>query len=174
MVSSRSLVIDASVLQSAGGMDRPDEGSKRCSIYLDAVANHDHRAALTKEIEAEWNRHRTRFSSRWLRLMTTRSRIARLENVKDDDLRAQVQNMHESIGDVHLIEAAIHADRIVSSCDNTARRRYARVSGVISDIASIMWTNPSEEEDGGANWIALGAPFEDARTLANAPQTRVE
>jgi hypothetical protein len=55
--------------------------------------------------------------------------------------------------DVHLIEAALRADRIVASLDDTARAMFH-----IAELNVITWVNPVSETTRIRAWLEAGAP----------------
>jgi hypothetical protein len=59
--------------------------------------------------------------------------------------------------DAHLIEAALEADLVVISADNTAYGLFLAASAQVVPIKKISWMNPAAAEDGLANWLAHGA-----------------
>ena len=164
---SKRLVIDASVLRAAGGIDRRDETSSRCSRFLQAVLDICHRVVLTPEIESEWNRHVTEFSFsyQWREDMTSRRKFQREKETRDPDLRRCIENAAQNDEDVHLIEAAQYGDRIVVSLDKRARNRFNNAAKTVEAIRGIIWVIPSETEGGTVAWLANGCPVDEVPSL---------
>ena len=164
---TKRLVIDASVLRAAGGINRPNETSSRCSRFLQAVLNICHRVVLTREIEQEWNRHVTAFSfsDQWRVDMTSRRKFLRERKASDPTLRRRIQNAVQSGEDIHLIEAAERGDRIVVSLDMRARNRFQVAAEAVEAIRGIVWVNPSATEGDPIAWLEEGCPTENVLTL---------
>ncbi len=118
---SRRLVIDADVVHSAGETEHPV--SSACRRFLETVLDAGHRVVMTDAIMIEWRNHLSRYSRRWRRQMYGRRRVYRIEKEKerDNNLRNRIdQAVHRDQKaivdkDVHLIEAAIATDRLVTS-----------------------------------------------------------
>jgi hypothetical protein len=55
--------------------------------------------------------------------------------------------------DLHLIEAALQADRIVVSLDENAR-----ILLQVQELNTIMWVNPVSEHRRIQSWLEQGAP----------------
>jgi hypothetical protein len=60
-VRSRVLVIDASTARAAGEVSMHPT-SRGCREFQEAVRSHGHRMAMTEAIQAEWNKHQSRFA----------------------------------------------------------------------------------------------------------------
>lgn len=85
--SSRRLVIDASIARASGGPGAVSPTSKNCSDFLQAALDICHRVVLTTEILEEWNRHKSKFASRWLASMFARKKANLIESTEDQNLR---------------------------------------------------------------------------------------
>lgn len=96
----------------------------------------------------------------------------------EDNIRDKIQNVvpqafpddSESINnilqkDVHLIEAAMAMDKIIVSCDDTAKLHFGRISGRIKEIQSINWVNPVENFGEIKEWLESGAELKDEYRL---------
>lgn len=174
MKRGRRLVIDASVARSAGDASVPDLVSGRCRAALEAAAEH-HRVAFSDHCLAEWRRHRSRFARGWLTRMFSKRKVVLLGDVADATLRAKVAacalkaSHRQAIEkDLHLVEAALLADRTVVSRDQTVREVLRTVVNTVSELRPILWMNPEIEEEDGAGWLARGAKDEPARRLGGS------
>jgi len=141
---SRLLVVDASVMRSAGG--RMQSRSATCSQVLDAIFNICHRVAVSSEITEEWNQHQSNFARKWRRSMVAkkklvpvgtgnhtnelRTRIRMTPNVGDKDSEALLK-------DAHLLAAAQAADRVLISND-AALQGLCKKHGLVQDVE---WIN---------------------------------
>src|SRR5262245_32848483 len=72
--SSRRMVIDASVARASGGRGAVSPTSNNCSDFLQTVLVVCHQIVLTTEILEEWQKHKSRFASRWLASMLARKK----------------------------------------------------------------------------------------------------
>lgn len=119
--TSKCLVIDADIARAAGGGKAKDERSKYCRDFMDAVLETTHhKVVLTKTIQAEWNKHQSTSTLTWRSTMIAQKKVCFIENPVDDALRRKVEQCADSknkrkamLKDIHLIEAALQADRIV-------------------------------------------------------------
>ena len=77
-VRSRVLVIDASIAKAAGEISMHPT-SRNCREFLQAVLKLCHRMAMTEAIQAEWNKHQTRFARGWRTSMVARRKLEFIE-----------------------------------------------------------------------------------------------
>ena len=168
---SRRLVIDADVVHSAGETEHPI--SSACRKFLETVLDVGHHVVITDAILAEWHHHMSRYSKRWHRQMYSRRRVYRIEMQKerDENLRNRIdQAVHRDQKkivdkDVHLIEAAIATDRLITSNDGRARRAYRNVANEVEELKQIVWVNPTRDEETPIDWLRNGARAEAHRML---------
>lgn len=59
--------------------------------------------------------------------------------------------------DTHLIEAALAGDKIIISLDETVANHLAQLTDQVSDLANIVWVNPSVDSEQVINWLERGA-----------------
>lgn len=168
---SRRLVIDADVVHSASETEHPI--SSACRRFLETVLDVGHHVVITDAILAEWHNHMSRYSRRWRRQMYGRRRVYRIEkdNERDNDLRNRIDRaVHRDqraivAKDVHLIEAAIVADRLVTSKDESVRGVFKGASDGVVDLQQIVWVNPTCVDEEPIKWLKNGAPEEKHRML---------
>ncbi len=139
---SKAIVIDASIARSAGETQHPT--SRMCREFLEAVLLICHRMAANPEILAEWDRHQSRFSRRWRLAMVRKGKFVALPRGTDKELWAafgdselsatNYSNLHK---DLHLIEAALRADRRVASLDDAVRDIFRQCTGTVAKIGDI-------------------------------------
>lgn len=67
--------------------------------------------------------------------------------------------------DIHLIEAAFQADRIVISMDETVRYCFHEITRRIRALKRIAWVNPCKSEEMPIDWLKNGAELERERLL---------
>lgn len=155
-------VIDADVAHSAGTSEHPVASASRA--FLDTVCGFGYHVVMTEAIWAEWRRHQSRYSRKWLTRMYGRRQVHRSRVGEDRDLRARLAHVTPDTQrsvverDAHLIEAAIATDRSVASGDERARSVFRDASKSLLELKQIVWVNPT---DGGTNllaWLRRGAP----------------
>ena len=84
---------------------------------------------------------------------------SRIDQAVHRDQRAIVDK------DVHLIEAAIATDRLVTSKDESARGVFKGASDEVVDLQQIVWVNPTRDEETPIDWLQNGARAEVHRML---------
>lgn len=142
-IRRRLLVVDASVVSSAGETDHPISSS--CRDCLSAILNICHKVAATPAILEEWNRHISRFSRKWCRSMSAHRKP--LQSVEPAtvaiDLSAYTDSAREQIEkDLCLLEAALAADKIIVTRDDSLKRALAQRPDGKALLKSIKWINP--------------------------------
>ena len=141
-VSSRLLVIDASVARAAGETRHPV--SSACRNNLCAILSICHRMVATRQIDAEWKRHASRYSRKWRRFMAGRGKIVPLTPKKlpvgiaaiSGDDKVAIEK------DLHLMEAANAADHIIITGDDSLREAILRAKKGAGLFAMFKWINP--------------------------------
>ncbi len=136
---SRLLVIDASVLRSAG--DKTGH-SKHCTELLYKILTICHRAVLCEELKLEWNRHQSRVSIKWRSAMISKKQLI-LKNVtvQAAHIQSQIDSAvsltnaaREAIEkDIHLIALSKMADNILLTGD-LALKNYVESNLNLSPI----------------------------------------
>lgn len=173
-VSSKRLVIDASVTRSSGGSEAIHPTSVNCRNFLLAVLEICHRVVMTPGIRQEWDNHQSRFAREWLRRMVAKKKLVALPDLPVDvELWSKVEALAESDGqwaqmakDMRLIEAAIATDKTIVSLDeNTARKLFGKAATQIQAMQSIIWVNPDKPEEQCLDWLQKGALPEKQRTF---------
>ena len=176
---SRRLVIDASVVGSSGGEDAVYPLSKQCRDFLKDTLSCGHRVVLPPAVNAEWKKHESRFTKKWLASMFAHRKVL-LDDVSEDPaLREAIEGSTKSdrdrlamIKDTHLVEAAQATDRTVVSLDDTVRRLFSAASKSVRSLRPIVWANPRHQAEECSAWLADGAPPEGHRQLgARRPTT---
>ena len=172
---SKRLVIDASVARAAGGDDATYPTSVHCRDFLQAVLENSHRVVMTRDIREEWDKHQSKPTRRWLRLMVAKKKLVPLPDMPAnnelwdvcDRLAETDRQRQDMFKDLRLLEAALVADKIVISLDdNTARRFFRRAAQELEAIADIVWVNPNNvEEEQPIAWLENGAEPDKERCL---------
>ena len=165
----RRLVIDADVARSAGLSEHPI--SSACREFLATVLSIGHHVVMSEAIQEEWGRHRSIYSLKWLTRMYGKKQVDRNKIEPDEDLRERIDMAvipnHKAIvaKDVHLIEAAIATDRLITSRDERARRAFGNASANVSELKQIVWVNPTQDDEKPTDWLRDGAKTEAHRQL---------
>ena len=169
----KCLVIDTDIARAAGGGNVQREPSKSCRVFMDIMLDHtQHKVVLTRAIQEEWNKHQSIASLNWRATMIAQKRVCLIRVPADDELRAQVdqcastENKRKAmLKDIHLIEAAHKADKIVISMDETVRQCFREITHQIRPLALIAWVNPCIFEEIAIDWLQNGAELERERLL---------
>ena len=171
MPASKRLVVDASIARSAGRGEGENPFSAPSRAALNAIEGH-HKVVFSEDCFDEWRRHQRDFARRWLRRMTGRKKVIFLREVMDERLRASLAASVEFISekravlkDAHLLEAALQADRIVISRDETVRTLFRQCCPAVKEVRNVLWANPEKEAEEVVPWLEGGARMEPARRL---------
>lgn len=171
-ITSKRLVIDASVARSSGDENAVYPTSKHCRDFLSATLDMGHQVVMTAAIRGEWNKHQSRFARAWRVTMVARRKLHIIEVAPDDNLRekisrvaARAEDREAMFKDAHLLEAAIATDRIVISLDETARVLFIAAALSVGEIRRILWANPDKIEEECISWLEGGARNERRRQL---------
>jgi len=172
--TSAALVIDATIARAAGETEHPV--SSACRRFLQEVLKICHRVVMTPEISAEWKKHRSRFAYGWLASMWARKKVVRLDAVEDAGLRLTIHSLELTdsvreaiLKDIHLVEAAFATDHAVASLDETARRHFRQITEHAESLKSLVWVNPTKDNEHASDWLRQGAKAEEERQLGFNP-----
>ena len=165
----RQLVIDADIVNSASEAKYPI--SSTCRKFLDTVLDVGHHVVMTKAIREEWHRHMSRYSKRWRRRMWARKRVVKIVGERDETLRGRIdasvsQDQQAMVAkDVHLVEAALATDRLITSQDERVRSALGTASNNVGELKKIVWVNPTQGDEKPIDWLRDGAKAEEHRLL---------
>lgn len=155
------LVIDADIAHSAGESQHPD--SSNCRKFLESVHDNKHILIMTGAIREEWNRHQSRYSRRWRKLMFSRGQfeIVRIdENEKIEKILSDfgLTETQEKIAlkDSHLIDTAVKSDKIIASADDTARNVFSIAAIKAKILKNLIWVNPKKIASELTVWLEGG------------------
>ena len=140
---TRLLVVDASIVQSAGETEHPVSSS--CRNCLEAIRRICHRVAVTPDIRDEWDRHMSRFSRKWRRSMAARRKPLQVVNPTEVDLDTSSLSDKERVAvekDRCLLEAALSADCVIVTRDDAFRNALAKTPQGVDLLTRITWINP--------------------------------
>lgn len=186
-------MIDTNIARSAGDESAQSAVSVGCRDFLLAVRDKTkHKMVSTEAIDAEWQKHQSRFTTRWLVSMYKRRRVCAVDAPLHKNLRQKIESIvsdertHKALfGDVshtqaveqaekmrlamlkdaHLIEAALRSERIVCSLDDTMRNYFHLCTSLIGLLKRIVWVNPCNEKEQVVLWLCEGAELDEKRRL---------
>jgi hypothetical protein len=163
----RRLVIDADVLRSAGEENAQHPRSMICRDFLIAVRSICHHAALSTDLEREWEKHSSRFSRKWYASMESRKKIQHLPDDSQHDFTEMLQDegltlkqRRAVMKDLHLVEAAMFTDSIVVSLDKEAVELMQQVLCCDAPFRKLCWINPESDPVQVHEWLQNGAKAE--------------
>ena len=178
---STALVIDASILRSAGETEHPTASA--CRDFLERIAEGGFGVISSPELKAERDRHESRYASRWFSSMVAAKRMVYVSDPTDPILRAhldecadqcadnadQETNLTKALAkDACLIEASNACDKApVSSLDDRMREHLRNCAPWVPEIRGVVWVNPTNADETPLEWLDAGAPKEPARMLAS-------
>jgi len=177
---SMALVIDASVLQSAGETEHPV--SSACREFLERVQRARLAVISTPELKEERNRHRSRYSSRWFSKMAATKRMVYVADPTDPTLRRHLSECAEQRSenpeqeanlagaltkDACLVEASNACDKApISSLDDRMRDHPRACAPWVPEVRHVVWVNPTNADEMPLDWLDSGAPRAPERMLA--------
>ena len=172
-VTSRRLVIDASVAHAAGGEGATSPTSKNCRDFLKAVHAICHRVVMTPEIWDEWARHMSSFARKWLVSMYAKKKVYRPPgSVVDEELGDKISDAasndterDDMSKDALLIQAALATDCAIAALDDAALRAFRKAAKSVRRIRRIVWVNPGKTNERAIAWLEKGARIESTRQL---------
>ena len=149
---SRRLVIDADVLRASGGPNAVHPTATKCREYLQGVLRICHRAQVSDQLNTEWYTHASKFARDWKTAMAQRGKLERVEDVEDVEVRrklpgAELTDEEQAAldKDLHLLEAALRADRVVVSLDARMKRIANKASKVARKLRGLRFVDPTAE-----------------------------
>ena len=138
--------------------------SRGCREFLEAVRQHGHRMAMSEPIQAEWNKHQSRFARGWRTSMVARKRIEFIEVAPHLTLEKRVARAVADAfltaiidKDRRLIEAALVTEKRVTSLDDHVRRHLQDQISQLPEVRSICWVNPCTPEEKAIAWLEAGS-----------------
>jgi hypothetical protein len=174
MAKSSRLVIDTSIARSAGTSE--DVTSQQCRQFMESVRDKQHQIVVNTVIYAEWKRHQSKFSADWLKKMFSSRQVVKVANAEDKELRTKIaqsalsEKQREAVlKDTFLLEAALLADKIVASRDETVRNLFIELTTNIGMIRMIVWVNPTIASEGCIDWLKDGCKADKVRQLGYKP-----
>ena len=144
-----------------------------CEKFLESIRVICHQVVVTGPVEEEWDRHNSRWASRWRTEMDDSEKVLRPDVCQDAELRSEIKALVASSSeitiyledDAHLVEACREGDLIIASGDKRARRGFARCASSVGWLGEVVWVNPVTDTD-LVDWLKRGAPSEESRRLS--------
>jgi predicted nucleic acid-binding protein len=142
---SKLLVIDASVIRSAGRSEHPT--SRKSREALDAVLEICHRAYVCPTLQREWIKHHSEHGDEWQASMRDMGKLVQASDPPMiEALRKAIEGNRALEKDVHLVEAAVAAgDRVIVSLDKKARDGFTRLKIRAEQVDEIQWIDPTAQ-----------------------------
>lgn len=171
-ITSRCLVIDASVAGAAGSLETKHPKGRLCRDFLIAVRSVCHRIAWTADIAKEWEKHNSTFAQTWRVSMVNLRKLVNLDNQTLPAIREAIEEHCDDehiraivLKDCHLVDAALAADGRIVSDDEQVRGHFASFASRIKSLQTIVWVNPAIEAEEAVNWLEQGALKDKNRRL---------
>ena len=172
-MASRAHVVDTSVLEE---FCKGSESGELCRDALDTLLQICHRIVLTDDMGTEFlgreQGGQLADAVLWLEVMQSKSKVYWEPNARRPDIRSRVRRIvtktrdrEEMFKDMRLVEAALVGDGIILSCDDEARRLFAKHANPIADVTCLHWANPAKANEATVRWLQTGSPDDPQRTL---------
>ncbi len=104
--------------------------------------------------------------------MYGKRKVCQLDISANEELRGKIERVtveekkrNAMLKDVHLIEAALEADKTVISMDETVRSHFDEIALKVSVFKQIVWVNPVKDDEQCLEWLQNGAQDERKRML---------
>ena len=132
--------------------------------------------AWTEAIKREWDKHQSQFAMGWRVSMESlrklRDDLDLAESNVTDEIAAACSDEYVKaivLKDCHLIEAALAADACIIPMDEAARGHFSRLTDQVECLKTIVWVDPTNEDEAAIEWLERGAPAEKKRRLKRRP-----
>jgi len=139
-----SLIVDADIARSSGMREHPVSRNSRES--LEFIIENDLKIAMCRELLNEWNKHKSIFARTWLSSMYAKKKVVpikplskAIEKINNSEITSKEHSIASK--DAHLIDAALHTDKVILSNDDNARKVFCKISEKHKDLQSIRWFN---------------------------------
>jgi len=136
------IVVDADIARSSGNTEHPI--SIHARKVLEEIKSNGHVCVMCPTLQAEWNKHKSNYATRWYTSMVARRKIKRGNYISDVKNHIEL-NVTESkikniaIKDAHLIDIALAESGIIISNDNNARVAFCEIGNGYKKIQTIIW-----------------------------------
>ncbi len=151
-------VIDADIARSSGTTDHPVSSGSR--ILLDAVSNNGHISVMSKELLAEWKKHRSMYAKKWLASMFARKCVQLIQpkKVVDDLIDAHISDEKSSKiahKDSHLVDLSLESGKFIASNDDNARVVFVELGKACKILQKIAWVNAANDSSFIQDYFSL-------------------
>ena len=133
-----------------------------------------HQIVMTEAIFEEWKKHESKFARAWRIGMIARRKLVDLGDVSDvdimdefDDLAVSQKDRAAMKKDALLITAALVADGLVASSDDTVRKLFSQACKNIARLGPVIWVNPATDYEAVSQWMRRGAKNSRGLRLKN-------
>jgi predicted nucleic acid-binding protein len=148
--NSSHVVIDADVARSAGGAEHPV--SKTARNLLQGIAESGLPVAFCPVLLAEWRKHRSQLSARWLSSMIARKKFHYLKptaNTQSEIEKCALSEKDRAVAekDAHVVDIAIATGNFIASNDKVARGVFSVVAQNTTLLDGLIWAVPVDSSD---------------------------
>lgn len=150
MSNTISLVVDADIARSSGTTEHPVSRNSRES--LEFIKENELKLAICPTLMKEWKEHRSLFARKWLASMFARKQVLTIcpsSETRNRIYQTKISDKEVNIAlkDAHLIDSALHVDKVILSNDDNARKVYCIISDTFQELKEIRWFNVINEKE---------------------------
>ncbi|MCU4395755.1 hypothetical protein [Acinetobacter junii] len=140
-------IIDADIIRSAGYSEHPISSTSR--NLLEEVIKHKGETVYCKTLMAEWRKHKSTYSTRWIASMMSKKKLI-LIPVKTEakdflDSLEESKDKKVALKDAHLVDLAIASNKIIFSNDTNAKNAFSKLLDNRSNFKKIYWLSPRDD-----------------------------
>lgn len=140
-------IIDADIIRSAGYSEHPISSTSR--NLLDEVIKHKSETVYCKTLMAEWRKHRSTYSTKWIASMISKKKLVLIpvKTEAKDFLESLKESTDKKVAlkDAHLVDLAIASNKIIFSNDTNAKNAFSKLLDKRSNFQKIYWLSPRED-----------------------------
>ncbi|WP_035335531.1 hypothetical protein [Acinetobacter lwoffii] len=140
-------IIDADIIRSAGYSEHPISSTSR--NLLDAVIKHKSETVYCKTLMAEWRKHKSTYSTKWIASMISKKKLVLIpvKTEAKDFLESLEESTDKKVAlkDAHLVDLAIASNKIIFSNDINAKNAFSKLLDKRSNFQKIYWLSPRED-----------------------------
>ncbi|RTQ50734.1 hypothetical protein EJV47_08890 [Hymenobacter gummosus] len=165
--------MDTNVVSSASEKEHPV--SDACRRVLETIIAAQHRVVLSATQYAEWQKHQSIFSKKWLVQMMSKKLYVLLKPEPDSGLTTRIHALeitdkmrHEMLKDVHLLENALATDDTVISQETNVFNLFTTHAQALQIPRPVAWVHPVDNEAACIVWLEKGASVKAASCIPAA------
>jgi predicted nucleic acid-binding protein len=140
-------IIDADIIRSAGHSEHPISSTSR--NLLDEVIKHKSETVYCKTLMAEWRKHRSTYSTKWIAAMISKKKLVLIpvKTEAKDFLESLEESTDKKVAlkDAHLVDLAIASNKIIFSNDANAKNAFSKLLDKRSNFKKIYWLSPRKD-----------------------------